>query len=148
MKTLDSEQLVFPQTTGGKFILYSKGFKVGEIELPSRGLTFFPPEPDFSDEQNRHIIRIRFDFLDNAGMRAVREALNFFTDDPTNHILRLVIPGEEPRGITVEPHGRWRSWFLDDVPQGYGPVEATFITTENPKFDSPAFSDTEPWVVE
>jgi len=82
------------------------------------------------------------------GMSAVRQALLFYQDDPARHSIRLLIPGESSRGYDVEPYGQWRAWFIDDEPQGYGPVEAIFITTESPAVAESDFSNIEPWVVE
>jgi len=59
-----------------------------------------------------------------------------------------MLPGESARGYEVIPHGNWRAWFFDDEPQGYGPVEAQFISTEKPDMAPEQLSDAQPWVVE
>ncbi len=148
MKVLSQNELLFPTVKSAKFVLYSCGFNFGGISLPERGVTFFPPEQKFTDGSIQSQIRIRFDFLDGDGMSAVRQALLFYQNDPARHSLRLIIPGESPGGYDVEPYGQWRAWFIDDEPQGYGPVEAVFITTESPAVAEPDFSNIEPWVVE
>jgi len=142
---LNENQLLFPSLTS-KFILFVNNVKVGEVNLPECGVTYYPPEPVFSGSTMQQLIRLRSDFLDGNGMTAIRKVINFWYDDPKNHTLRLVIPGEPGNGYKVVPYGRWREWFLDDVPQGYGPIEAVFVTDEPPAIPVAEESDTEPWV--
>ncbi|MCD6595567.1 hypothetical protein J7L68_07835, partial [bacterium] len=67
---------------------------------------------------------------------------------PNAHSLKLVIPAEEIRGIEIIPYGRWREWFFDNIPQGYGPIEIMFATSDNLKITETHFTNAEPWVVE
>ncbi len=147
MTVLSSKELLFDNISA-KIILYSNGFDVGEIALPEKGITFFPPEPNFSDGEPQYIIRMRFDFANRATMKAIREALLFYESDPNAHSLKLVIPAEEIRGIEIIPYGRWREWFFDNIPQGYGPIEIMFATSDNLKITETHFTNAEPWVVE
>jgi len=147
MKILNSEQLLFGQNSA-RFLLYSCGFKVGEIPLPLAGITYFPPEQKFNDDEMSMIIRIRFDFADGNGMEILRRVVQFYHDDIYRHSIRLVIPGECENGYDVKPYGQWRAWFLDDEPIGYGPVEAMFITSQRQDIAQQRYSDTQPWVVE
>lgn len=148
MKILDKNQLLFTNTESPKFVLFSNNSKVGEILLPIAGVTYFPPEPKFSDEQMSLIFRIRFDFLDGDGMELLRRVVRFHHDDPYRHRLRLIVPGDCDEGYEVEPYGQWRAWFIDDEPIGYGPVEAQFISLQPPAVASKNFSEAQPWIVE
>ena len=145
MAIVDEKNLVFPHKSC-KFLLYSKGFKVGEVEFPTKGATFFPPEYDF--ERGRVVYKIRADFADGQVLAQVRRAVDFWRADPNSHSLRLVVPGEDPLGTQVVPCGRWLAWFFDDAPVGYGPVEMTFCAEEFPHSAPRHYSDSEPWVVE
>ena len=148
MKVLDNQQILFPQTSQAKFLLFSNCSKVGEISLPQSGVTFFPPVQKFADGKHSQIFRIRFDFLDGDGMEMLHRIIRFIGDDPWRHKLRLVIPGDNPHGYEVEPYGDWRSWFFDDVPQGYGPVEVQFVSSEMPVAAGESYSDAQPWLAE
>ena len=139
-------KLVF-DTSEAKFLLYSKGFLAGEVALPEKGITFFPPSYDFSGDAGA-FIRMRIDFCDGDALGALRKVVDFWRADPNAHALKLVIPGESPRGIEVVPCGKWLAWFFDDTPVGYGPVEITFCARELPASDEPRHSDPQPWVVE
>jgi len=130
---LDENQLLFPSVEA-KFILMVGGLVISTIELPDNGVTYYPPEPIFEIDDVTQRIRIRFDFLDGDGMLALRRVINFWAEDPTGRKIVLSIPGEI-RGYEVTPYGTWREWFFDNQPQGYGPVEAVFITQERPFMD-------------
>ena len=147
MTVLSSKELLFDNISA-KIILYSKGFNVGEITFQQKGITFFPPEPNFIDGEPKHIIRMRFDFADSDSMKSIREALLFYESDPNAHSLKLVIPGEGTRGIDVVPYGRWKEWFFDNIPQGYGPIEIMFATSDDLKIVESNFANAEPWIVE
>ncbi len=148
MKALDEKQLLFPQSKAGKFLLYSCRSKIGEISLPSKGITYFPPEHEFSEGKQTMIFRIRFDFADGSVLLILRKIIQFLTKDPWRHRIRMVIPGDNPHGYEVEPHGNWKAWFFDDIPQGYGPLLVEFISCADGVASLPAFSDALPWVVE
>ncbi len=148
MKILDENQLLFSNVKAGKFVLFSNGSKVGEIALPTAGITYFPPEPKISDGEMLLIFRIRFDFLDGNGMELLRRIVQFHYDDKYKHKLRFVVPGDSEKGYEVEPYGNWRAWFLDDEPIGYSPVEAQFISAEPIAVSEEKYSDAQPWLVE
>lgn len=148
MKILDDTQLLFSRDSGGKFILYSNGSEVGEVTLPVAGVTYFPPEHKFIEGQYSLAIRIRFDFLDGDGMEILRRVVRFHHDDPWRHGLRLIIPGESEKGYKVVPYGNWKAWFIDDEPQGYGPVEAQFTSSDVSDIVEEKYSNSEPWVVD
>jgi len=148
MKTLDSTQLLFPQSTNAKFLLYSCGSKIGEIALPQKGITFFPPERKSENDKLTLIFHIRLNFADGEQIEDIRRVVQFSDEDPWRHKIRLVIPGENPAGYEVKPYGNWKAWFFDDIPQGYGPVEMQFISEERPNVASSRFCEAFPWVVE
>lgn len=148
MGVLDAGELLFPETQGGRFVLYSCGSKVGEVALPEKGITYFPPEVEITGSGARLILRLRLDFADGEALAAIRRVLRFWQDDPHRHSLRLVLPGERGRGYEVVPDGRWRAWFFDDEPKGYGPVELQFASSDVVDVSEPAFCEVTPWVVE
>ena len=148
MKILDDKQLLFLNDSAGKFVLYSNSSRVGEVMLPIAGVTYFPPEHIFIEGKSSLILKIRFDFLDGDGMEILRRVVRFYHDDQWRHELRLIIPGESEKGYNVIPYGNWKAWFIDDEPQGYGPVEAQFKSSDVSDIAEEEYSNSEPWMVD